>query len=173
MTEKQEKILKSALGLFAKEGFHATSTSKVARQAGVSEGLIFRHFGNKEGLLTAILQMGENKIKALFVDIVMETNPKEVIRKAILMTSGIDKSDYDFWKLQFKLKWELEISSDKKMEPLKMALTNAFNKLEYDNPELEANLIILFIDGIGSAVLKGSELNAEEMMHFLIKKYNL
>jgi len=79
----------------------------------------------------------------------------------------------EFWKLQFKLKWELEISSDKKMEPLKMALTNAFNKLEYDNPELEANLIILFIDGIGSAVLKGSELNAEEMMHFLIKKYNL
>ncbi len=173
MTEKQEKILQSALELFAKEGFHATSTSKVAKNACVSEGLIFRHFGNKEGLLSAILQLGENRIKALFVDIVMESDPKEVIRKAILMTSGIDKADYDFWKLQFKLKWELEVSSDKKMEPLKMALTNAFNKLGYEEPELEANLIILFIDGIGSAVLKGSELDSEEMMRFLIKKYNL
>ncbi len=58
MTEKQEKILQSALELFAKEGFHATSTNKVAKHAGVSEGLIFRHFGNKEGLLQAILAEG-------------------------------------------------------------------------------------------------------------------
>ena len=102
MTEKQEKILRAALQLFAKEGYHATSTSKVAKLAGVSEGLIFRHFGNKEGLLYAILAVGENKMKTLFVDIVMESEPKQVIRKTIEMTSKIDVSDYDFWKLQFK-----------------------------------------------------------------------
>jgi len=173
MTEKQEKILQAALQLFAKEGYHATSTSKVARLAGVSEGLIFRHFGNKEGLLNAILEVGENKLKTLFVDIVMESEPKQVIRKAIEMTNMIDVSDYDFWKLQFKLKWELEINSDKKMEPLKMALTNAFKKLNYEAPEMEAQLLILFIDGIGSAVLKGSSLNPIEMTQFLLKKYEL
>ncbi|MCK5731155.1 MAG: helix-turn-helix transcriptional regulator [Draconibacterium sp.] len=173
MTEKQEKILQAALQLFAKEGFHATSTSKVAKLAGVSEGLIFRHFGNKEGLLHAILAEGENKLRNLFVDIVMESEPKQVIRKAIEMPSRIDVSDYDFWKLQFKLKWELEINSDKKMEPLKMALTNAFIKLNYESPELEAQLLILFIDGIGSAVLKGSSLNPKEMIQFLLTKYEL
>lgn len=173
MTEKQEKILQSALELFAKEGYHATSTSKVAKHACVSEGLIFRHFGNKEGLLTSILQLGENRFKDLFVDIVMETDPRQVIRKAIFMASKIDKDDYDFWKLQFKLKWELEISSDKKMEPLKMALTNAFNKLGYEQPELEAMLILLFIEGIASAVLKGSEVNPIQMMELLMNKYNI
>lgn len=173
MTEKQEKILQAALQLFAKEGYHATSTSKVAKQAGVSEGLIFRHFGNKDGLLQAILEEGERRLKVLFVDIVMETEPKEVIRKTIEMTGKIDVSDYDFWKLQFKLKWELEVSNDKKMEPLKMALSNAFSKLNYESPEMEAQLLLLFIDGIGSAVLKGSSLNAEEMIQFLLKKYDL
>ncbi len=173
MTEKQEQILKAALLLFAKEGYHATSTSKVAKLAGVSEGLIFRHFGNKEGLLKAILEEGENRLKILFADIVLETDPKEVIRKAITFTGKIDVEDYDFWKLQFKLKWELEINGDKKMEPLKMALSNAFGKLGYESPELEAQLIILFIDGIGSSVLKGSSLNANEMMTFLLRKYNL
>jgi AcrR family transcriptional regulator len=173
MTEKQEQIVKAALTLFAQEGFHATSTSKVAKAAGVSEGLIFRHFGNKEGLLQAILDEGERRMKALFVDIVMETDPNEVIRKTILMTSKVDVSDYDFWKLQFKLKWELEISGDKKMEPLKMALTNAFRKLNYDEPELEAQLILLFIDGLGSAVLKGSSLKPDEIIQFLLKKYNV
>ena len=173
MTEKQENILQAALVLFAKEGYHATSTSKVAKAAGVSEGLIFRHFGNKEGLLQAILAEGERRLKDLFVDIVMESEPAEVIRKTIEMSSKIDKSDYDFWKLQFKLKWELEVSGDEKMEPLKMALTNAFSKLGYPSPELEAQLLILFIDALGSAVLKGSSLNVDEMIQFLLSKYNL
>jgi AcrR family transcriptional regulator len=173
MTEKQEKILQAALELFAKEGYNATSTSKLAKHAGVSEGLIFRHFTNKEGLLQAILDEGERRFKALFVDIVMETNPKEVVRKTIEMTSQIDESDYDFWKLQFKLKWELEVSGDKKMEPLKMALTNAFQKLGYRSPGLEASLILLYIDGLGSAVLKGSSINVDEMTQFMLKKYNL
>ncbi|NJO89696.1 MAG: helix-turn-helix transcriptional regulator [Chloroflexia bacterium] len=96
MTEKQENILKAALQLFAKEGFYATSTSKVAKQAGVSEGLIFRHFGSKEGLLQAILEEGENKLKDLLVDIVMETEPDKVIRKTIEMPTKVDESDYDF-----------------------------------------------------------------------------
>ena len=172
MTEKQEKILQSALELFAKEGFHATSTSKVARHAGVSEGLIFRHFENKEGLLQAILDEGERRIKVLFIDIIMDNDPKEVIRKTIAMISRIDESDYDFWKLQFKLKWELEVSGDQKMEPLKMALVNAFSKLKYDEPELEAGLILLFLDGLSSSVLKGSSVDAEAMIQFLLKKYN-
>lgn len=173
MTEKQQSIIQAALILFAKEGYHATSTSKVAKAAGVSEGLIFRHFGNKEGLLQAILDEGERRLKELFVDIVMETEPKEVIRKTIEMTSKIDQSDYDFWKLQFKLKWELELSGDKKMEPLKMALTNAFRKLNYPSPELEAQLLILFIDALGSAVLKGSTLDVDEMIQFMLSKYKL
>lgn len=173
MTEKQEKILHAALELFAREGFTATSTSKVAKHAGVSEGLIFRHFVNKEGLLKAILDEGERRFKALFVDIVMESDPKEVIRKTIEMTSQIDKADYNFWKLQYKLKWELEVSSDKKMEPLKMALTNAFSKLNYESPQLEAELILLYIDGLGSALLKGSTIHPDEMNQFILKKYNI
>jgi len=173
MTEKKENILKAALQLFAQEGYYATSTSKVAKAAGVSEGLIFRHFGNKEGLLQAILEMGENRLKAMFVDIVMETDPREVIRKSITFTQGISKSEYDFWKLQFKLKWELEVSSDKKMEPLHMALTNAFKKLGYESPELEAHLILLYNEAIGSAILKGSQLDAVEMTQFLLKKYDV
>jgi len=173
MTEKQENILKAALQLFANEGFYATSTSKVAKQAGVSEGLIFRHFGNKEGLLQAVLDEGENKLKDLLIEVVLETEPKKVIRNAILMLSKVAESDYDFWKLQYKLKWELEISNDKKMEPLLIALTNAFRKLNYQAPEMEAELLNIIIDGIGAAVLKGSKLNLEQTLNFLLRKYDV
>ena len=54
MTNKKEKILLTALELFANEGFKSVTTSKIAKEAGVSEGLIFRHFENKKGLLNAL-----------------------------------------------------------------------------------------------------------------------
>lgn len=171
MTEKKEKILQAALELFAAEGFHATSTSKLAHHAGVSEGLIFRHFGNKEGLLRAILDEGEQRFEVLYRDIVTETNPCEVITKTIELTGKIDPADIAFWKLQFKLKWELEINNDKKMKPLEIALTNAFRELEYEEPELEAQLLLLFIEGLGSSVLKGSKIEPAAIINFLIKKY--
>ncbi len=173
MTEKQEKILQAALQLFAKEGYHATSTSKLAKAAGVSEGLIFRHFGNKEGLLQAILEVGTDKLKDVMVDIVMEADAKEVIRKSIKLPANIKKEDHDFWKLQFKLKWELEINHDKKMEPLHMALSNAFRKLGYESPEHEASLILLYTDGIASSMLKSSSLDVNGMIEFILKKYEL
>ncbi len=173
MTEKQEKILEAALMLFAKEGYHATSTSKVAKAAGVSEGLIFRHFGNKEGLLQAILTLGEEKFREIIVDIVMEPDPKQVIRKTILMPLKIDKADYNCWKLQFKLKWELEVNGDEKMEPLHLALTNAFKKLNYEMPETEAHLLLLYLDGISASILKGSNMNVDDIISLLMKKYQL
>lgn len=174
MTEKQENILKAAIHLFSEKGYTATSTSAIAKCAGVSEGLIFKHFMNKEGLLNAILLEGEKRIKKLFSDIVMETNPKEVIRKTIeLPFTGVPDEEYDFWRLQFKLKWEIKNYSNEKMEPLAMALTNAFRKLEYPDPELEAEFLIYYIDAIAEALLKGYLKDKMKMNSFLLGKYKV
>ncbi|MBI9034825.1 MAG: helix-turn-helix transcriptional regulator [Bacteroidales bacterium] len=173
MTEKQERILKAALHLFAREGYNATSTSKVAKLAGVSEGLIFRHFCNKEGLLNAILKEGEIRAKTLFADIVMETNPELVIRKTISMPFEVKEEEYEFWHLMYKLKWELKHYNEAKMEPLIMALTHAFTKLNYKNPNLEAEFMVICIDGLVGAILKGSLTHSMEMQQFLIDKYEL
>ena len=107
-----------------------------------------------------------NKIGEWFVIAEHPTEAEQMLK------AHLDKADYDFWKLQFKIKWELEISGDEKMEPLKMALVNAFSKLNYEDPEKEANLILLFLDGLASYVLKGSSIDAESMIQFMLKKYN-
>jgi AcrR family transcriptional regulator len=173
MTEKQEKIVQAALELFAQEGYHATSTSKLARVAGVSEGLIFRHFGNKEGLLEAVIKIGEQRLRDLYADIVLTTDPKEVIRKTVKMPFLVEESDYEFWNLQFKLKWELPGYDPGKMEPLQVALTHAFRKLGHESPELEAEFLIHALDGIGSALLKGGISNKEALKEFMLNKYRV
>lgn len=175
MTEKKEKIFSAALELFAEEGYKSTSTSKVAKLAGVSEGLIFKHFGSKEGLLQAILKMGEEKAKLLYADIVMEPNPKEVIRKTLDM--GLEmkgkEAEMRFWKLQFKIKWELEEYGAHKMEPLKRALSNAFKKLNYPYPEQESSWLVATLDGMATRLLLDSDFEIELLISFMKSKYDV
>lgn len=175
MTEKKEAILKAALELFAQEGFKSTSTSKVAKRADVSEGLIFRHFENKEGLLEAIIKQGEEKAKILFADIVMESDPNEVIRKTLEIGSKMlsNKADEEFWKLQYKIKWELEIYGEHKMEPLEIALTNAFRKLGHAQPELEARYLLVNMDGLATRYFLQENFDLHSLIDFIKKKYHL
>ncbi|MBB5323911.1 AcrR family transcriptional regulator [Anoxybacillus tepidamans] len=54
-SEKQIKILEAAIEMFAEKGYAATSTSEIAKRAGVAEGTIFRHYKTKKDLLLAIV----------------------------------------------------------------------------------------------------------------------
>ncbi len=53
---KKETILKTAARLFAAQGFDATTTIQLAREAGVTEPLIYYHFKGKDELFTRILE---------------------------------------------------------------------------------------------------------------------
>lgn len=66
MTEKQIQILKAAIELISEKGYYATSTSEIAKRAGVAEGTIFRHYRTKKDLLVAILKPGITQLAAPF-----------------------------------------------------------------------------------------------------------
>lgn len=51
-----DKIMKAFESLVERQGFSATTTSQLAREAGVNESTIFRHFGDKLGLAKELLQ---------------------------------------------------------------------------------------------------------------------
>jgi AcrR family transcriptional regulator len=175
VTNKQEKILDAALELFASEGYASTPTSKIAKKAGVSEGLIFRHFENKKGLLKALMGEAEERLGQLMGPILFENDPKTVIAKTISMPfMVIDQREHDFWKLQFILKWQPEYNNPGKMKPLLDKLSTAFAELGYAEPENEACLLSYIIDNISTEILKGNiEPGDQHMKTFLLKKYQL
>lgn len=67
LTEKQKKIIAAAIESFAEKGFAATSTSEIAKKAGVAEGTIFRHYKTKKELLLSIVAPMMAKFIAPFV----------------------------------------------------------------------------------------------------------
>lgn len=54
-TDKQQKIVETAIKMFAEKGYANTSTSEIAKVAGVAEGTIFRHYGTKDNLLLSVI----------------------------------------------------------------------------------------------------------------------
>ena len=57
-----DRILIAAKHLFARGGYENTSTVAIAREAGTSESQLMKHFGSKQGLLSAILDRGWQRI---------------------------------------------------------------------------------------------------------------
>ncbi len=51
MKEKEQKILDTSLKLFVERGFHGTTTSEIAKTAGVATGTLFHYFKTKEELI--------------------------------------------------------------------------------------------------------------------------
>lgn len=52
--ETKSRVLNAAYMLFSTHGFANTGTADIAREAGVSEGSIFYHFGSKQKLLAEL-----------------------------------------------------------------------------------------------------------------------
>lgn len=57
-SETRSRILKSALRLFARQGYDGTTTRDLAEAADVAEGTLFRHFPNKKAILIEVASQG-------------------------------------------------------------------------------------------------------------------
>ncbi len=55
--ERRSQILRVAIKVFSQSGFNGTTTKEIARVAGVSEAMVFRHFATKRELYHAILDL--------------------------------------------------------------------------------------------------------------------
>ncbi|MCI5850304.1 MAG: TetR/AcrR family transcriptional regulator [Sutterellaceae bacterium] len=54
-TQRREEILNAAVRCFKKKGFHAASMSSIAKEFGMSAGLIYNYFDSKESIIEAIV----------------------------------------------------------------------------------------------------------------------
>lgn len=179
MTEKKETILQTALQLFADQGYENTPTSQIAKVAGVSEGLIFRHFENKEGLFKAILDEGQARLQQYVDRIVREPNPKKRIELVIDLGPTLVQEERLFWQLQFTLKFKTTLYAKLKREQesfqsLYQAGVEAFAGLGYDQPEQETYLLMLLLEGLTSQLLIQPEgLDVSATTAFIKLKYDV
>src|SRR6266581_4174366 len=54
--DRREQIIDAAMHVFAQKGFTKATNKDIAREAGITPGLIYYYFESKEALLNAILE---------------------------------------------------------------------------------------------------------------------
>lgn len=100
---KQAQILQGALKIFLQQGYEGTSMDRVATAAGVSKITIYKHFQDKEGLFTALIeQVTAQRFEAVFGTLSLEDRPQIVLRKVatrLLDLLAVDAEYLDFLRL--------------------------------------------------------------------------
>ncbi len=59
----RERILEAALKLFSKKGFKETTIKDIAKEVGITEGAIYRHFTSKEEIIDSLLKTITEELK--------------------------------------------------------------------------------------------------------------
>ncbi len=65
LTQKQEEIIDKAIKLIDQKGIQGLTIKNLAKEIGVTEGAIYRHFENKKQILLSILSLFREKMKEL------------------------------------------------------------------------------------------------------------
>jgi TetR/AcrR family transcriptional regulator, mexJK operon transcriptional repressor len=76
---KREQILSSAMPIFMREGFAATSMDLIAKDAGVSKGTLYNHFDSKQALFSTIIELECARILGQVFDLDAVTGPPEEV----------------------------------------------------------------------------------------------
>ncbi|MBD2435333.1 TetR/AcrR family transcriptional regulator [Nostoc sp. FACHB-110] len=78
----RQRLIQAALDLFTTQGVSNTTTRQIAEKAEVNEVTLFRHFGNKHGLLLAVLEESA-AFKDLGESLVRRANPPGNVYQAL------------------------------------------------------------------------------------------
>jgi AcrR family transcriptional regulator len=92
--DKAEQILRGALTEFLQQGYARTSMDRVALTAGVSKQTLYSHFGDKNGLFTALVKYIACEEFRVVWSKPLQGEPKQVLRElAHRLLEEVNNSD--------------------------------------------------------------------------------
>ncbi len=152
-----------------------TTTKEIAENAKVSEALIFKHFGNKDKLLTHLIKSGYRRVLLFHKGMMVYKNPKSFLLNMIKLPHELVNEDPIFWKMQERLAHHSfsKQQHDAFMKPVRPILERAFKELGYEDPRLEADLLLLVIDALWKKEAVGDLVDSVRIAELLHEKYKL
>ena len=152
---KKERVIKAAIKLFSKQGYHDTTVSEIAHEAEVAKGTVYWYFDSKEQLFWGIIFSGIESLNKKL---------KEEVAKEEKSVSN---------KLETIVRLYLKFFKDSK-EVSKMMQESSVSPSEYFYSEMK-NLRSAAIEELAKIIAKGQEdgvfkddINAQETANFIL-----
>ncbi len=173
--ERKTLIMDVALKLFAKEGYHNTTISHIAKHAGISKGLMYNYFTGKEELLSEIINRSMEEISKYFDPNKDGYLTEEEFELFIRKLFFILREKLSFWRLFYQFFMQKDVrekylhsynEGDDSSQQLNIDQDNTFlttmTKILNDyfvrkkekmpsgyDPELDMNMFLYTIGGFG------------------------
>lgn len=149
--EKKLRLLASARQLFSKQGFDSTSTVQIAEHAGVSEGILFHHFGSKKGLFTQLAEEFAQAGAIATMPVDSEAMTEEFVVRAAFDFADADPALYEMFQqggADISTR-EIAAHSEIIVDAIAKQLTASINRGEVrpGDPQIMAQLQFAVVDG--------------------------
>ena len=159
-TEKKQLIIDTAKKLFLEKGFANTSLNLIIKSAGISKGLIYYHFENKDELGIKVLESVLNdEIKDFdsFGQLINSISDKSIILSKLdeYLDHLFSTTMQDYSTMPVIIDLLLNLKSKESKLKVREIYVNYIDKianflklLEIEKPTLNAKLIVSILDGI-------------------------
>ncbi len=103
LDEKKQRILAVIRKLLAERGFSGTTISQVAKEAGISRGLLHYYYKNKDEMLAHVIRANmEMSIEMIEHILNRARSADELSSEMVNMLQHVIKNDPDFFKVFFE-----------------------------------------------------------------------
>ncbi len=153
--KRRAQLIKAAMKVISKKGYAGATTDAIARQAGLTKGALYFHFGSKEDIFFAVVkEISKRHFTLLTGPLLEETDPEKglekMIRNALGLVAGHKYFTLDFWQQANRVKKirdYLEMQHNKLEKELVNYLKKHFAMKKRESQTLYLLLHILF-DGV-------------------------
>lgn len=176
--DRKDQLLDAALQVFAEEGYHSASVSKIAKHAGVSKGLMYNYFQSKEEvLLTLVRALFDYAMTTLKIQPDEEFS-KERFAEIIALSVDIPLKEPQRWKLYMSLAFQADVTEllMREMAPrmggYMQSMAQYFQSKGYEDPVAAMRVFSAILDGVQMHCLLDPEgFPAEKAKQFLTQQF--
>jgi len=150
-----DNIVRAALKLFATHGYGSVSVKDIAREARISQGLMYNYFKSKEGLLIHIIDLMNNEMNELMGTAETLTAPGSQLEFVIRSAFKMLRKKKEFWKMILPIITQQSIGSrirrrlQGSFQAAVAQLEMIFKGLKVAKAKQEAYKLGAILDGIG------------------------
>lgn len=166
-----EAILDATAQLLVEEGYHKTSTNKIAKRAGVSVGSLYQYFPNKEAVVAGVVEAFADDQMAFLGERLLELQGlplEEAVHELVVALLEAKQLNPDLHQVLFEHLppiGQIDVLkdwTDQAVGLVTLALDSR-DELEIENPQLSAFVLISACHGIiHTAVVNSPHLLADE-----------
>ena len=150
-----QRIVAAGMKLFAKRGYLSVAVKDIAREAGISQGLMYNYFKSKEKLLSYIIDEMINDMAELLKSAHAADSPAERLKLLIQMPFQSLREKKEFWEMVLPIlsQQAVNVKVKKQLKELFQSaivqMEEIFRALKVPKARMEAYKLGAILDGVG------------------------